>query len=437
MGLQSGVSVWLAAGWPTGGGTALENVGNGVRCYLSDTSNGLNYSRADAGVKVFCAEHSLDKGGIGDSARERERGALQLRVLLSYHYYRDTDLFDLFGKYFAKPWPDVFLDSGAFSAATQGAQIDLGAYAEWVKHHESLASVYANLDVIGDAEGTARNQRELERRGLSPLPVFHAHTPWAVLEGLVAEYQYVALGGVAIKRNREALRAWIAKCFRVGGDRCVFHGFGLTAWDIMRSFRWYSVDSSSWGSGFRFGTLSLFDANAGKFVKLNLRDKDGAWTARRLIESYGFEMADFAIHERYDRAKVCAVSALSYMRAEQYLRRLHGEVSIPERGPFRADTERSSREREREARGSILPTRTRCGYDRRQVLPQSEPPTERDGRDDDRQPGDESTDLGPRTSDLHRGDHVQRERSPGSRLYLADSMGAGGGDLKALGCIAR
>ena len=34
--------------------------------------------------------------------------------------YKDTDLDALFAKYFTEPYPEVFLDSGAFSADTVG-----------------------------------------------------------------------------------------------------------------------------------------------------------------------------------------------------------------------------------------------------------------------------------------------------------------------------
>lgn len=315
-----------------GGGTAFENYGDAMLLYLSDTSN---YRRAESGLRTYLAETSA---AVTNSACARERSGLRLRILLSYHYYRDVDLFELFAKYFEKPWPDVFLDSGAYSAESQGAVIDIGAYAEWVKHHASIANVYANLDVIGDPAGTERNQRELERRGLSPLPVFHTGEPWSVLENLCNRYAYVALGGMVGKaKQRAQLQAWIAKAFSIAGERAVFHGFGMTYWGLMCAFPWYSVDSSSWGSGFRFGTVSLFDDNAGKFVKVDLRDKQGAWQHRKLIESYGFGPSDLAIEGQYDRAAICAMSAMAYMRAEAYLRQVHGEVVIPDRGSFRGD----------------------------------------------------------------------------------------------------
>ena len=43
----------------------------------------------------------------------------QLRILLSYHYFGKEDLDALLAKHFAEPYPEIFLDSGAFSAKTK------------------------------------------------------------------------------------------------------------------------------------------------------------------------------------------------------------------------------------------------------------------------------------------------------------------------------
>jgi len=48
-----------------------------------------------------------------------------------------------------------------------------------------------------------------------------------------------------------------------------------------------------------------------------------------LVEALGFDWRDFADRARNDRAKICAISALSYMMAEQWLRHRHGEIFIP------------------------------------------------------------------------------------------------------------
>ena len=121
---------------------------------------------------------------------------MQLRILVSYHYYKNTDLDALFAKHFTKPYPDVFADSGAFSAMTQSVEIDWRDYAAWVKRWRHLFTAYANLDVIGNAEATWENQQRLENVGLKPVPVFHVGEDWSYLECMVKRYTYIALGGL-------------------------------------------------------------------------------------------------------------------------------------------------------------------------------------------------------------------------------------------------
>lgn len=256
--------------------------------------------------------------------------AMPLRILLSYHYYKDVDLDALFAKYFTPPYPDVFGDSGAFSAFTQGVTIDLRDYAAWLKRWRHLFFVYANLDVIGDPDGTRTNQERLEGVGLTPIPVFHTGENWSYLDHYLDHYAYIALGGmVPYMRFPNRIMPWIVQAFKRANGCAVFHGFGATAWRVIRDLPWYSVDSSSWSKGFRYGEVPIFDAHRGTFVKLGLGDR-AAWTKHRdLVRSLGFNPNDFADREKNDRAKIGAISASSYMRAEQWLRQRHGEVRIP------------------------------------------------------------------------------------------------------------
>ena len=68
---------------------------------------------------------------------------------------------------------NLFLDSGAFSAFTQGAEINIVDYIAFIKKNKKYIETYAVLDVIGSAEKTWENQRIMEKAGLSPLPCFH------------------------------------------------------------------------------------------------------------------------------------------------------------------------------------------------------------------------------------------------------------------------
>ena len=255
---------------------------------------------------------------------------MHLRILLSYHYYKNTDLDLLFKKYFTEPYPVVFVDSGGFSAMTQGVNIDINEYAKWIKRNKHHINTYANLDNIRNAEETKDNQKKLEDLGLEPIPVFHTGEDWDVLEDYVTNYQYIAIGGmVPYMRYTKKIMPFIIKAFKIAKDRAVFHGFGATSWEVMHSFPWYSVDSSSWGSRFRYGQVPLFDSKKGKFYTVSLGNKNNCGRYAYLIRELGFDPADFWDRSRNDRSKICAISAISYIKAEQWLRNRWGEVYIP------------------------------------------------------------------------------------------------------------
>ncbi len=263
-----------------------------------------------------------------DNLSKNMNDNLQLRILLSYWYYKNVNLEKMLEKHFAKPYPDIFVDSGAYSAMTQGVKISVKEYSEWVNKYKHLISVYANLDVIMNAEKTWKNQQLMESYGLSPLPVFHVNEDFKWLNMYCDKYNYIALGIAGMgKRNNELMR-WLVKCFKVAKNKAVFHGFGLTIWKVMKSFKWYSVDSSSWGSGFRYGRVPLFDVKKGNFSCAILGNVKTCKKNKSLIHSLGFNWLDFAIRKRNDRVKISAISALSYMLAEKYLRKFHGNIYL-------------------------------------------------------------------------------------------------------------
>ena len=257
---------------------------------------------------------------------------MKLRILLSYWYYKDANLDELFKKYFTEPYPDVFADSGGFSAMTQGVSIKVEEYAAWVKRYKHLFNTYANLDDIASAENTLNNQHALEDMGLEPIPVFHVNEDWEVLEQYIEKYPYIALGGmVPYMRYTKRIMPWIIKAFKLAGDKSVFHGFGATSWEVIKSLPWYSVDSSSWGAGFRYGQVPLFDSSKGRFFTAQLGNRASCGRYAYLIRDMGFDPADFWDRSRNDRSKICAISALSYIKAEQWLRNRWGEIYIPKR----------------------------------------------------------------------------------------------------------
>jgi len=260
-----------------------------------------------------------------------------LKVLLSYHYFKQVDLFALMTKYFGDKTPKIFIDSGGFSAATQGVAINLDEYCEFLHKHMPLLHVYANLDEIGDPVKTFERQQAMEANGLKPLPVFHTGEPIEWLRKYIdTGHNYIALGGmVPYARDKAKLVKWMSACFNVADEylksenrEIKYHGFGMTNWDLMRAYPWGSVDSSSWASGFRYGQVYLFDDKIGRFFQVGLRDTKNSYKFERLLHQYGFSPNDIAMNSEFDRVKVATISALAFMKAEAWLNRSSDRGSL-------------------------------------------------------------------------------------------------------------
>lgn len=161
----------------------------------------------------------------------------------------------------------IFLDSGAFSAFTLGTEIDMGRYCDFILANDDIIArdqgtkMIAPLDVIGGpggefyaksktAELSLKNLEEMEARGTEPLPCFHYNEPWEYLDYYASKYDYIALGGL-VRNDLHGLESWFRQVFERttnadGTPKIRFHGFSLTALQLMLKYPWYSVDSSTW-----------------------------------------------------------------------------------------------------------------------------------------------------------------------------------------------
>jgi len=224
----------------------------------------------------------------------------------------------------------VFADSGAYSAMTQGAAISCNEYIEWCHKWRKYFVAIANLDVIGNAEATLVNQQEMEAAGIPAIPVYHAGEPWHFFESYCRDYPYVALGGTA-GMTTSKLFPWHIKCFkhvRDAGLDTKFHAFGMTSLKIMLGLPWYSVDSSSWGSGYRFGTLRLFDPRINKMCAVLLWDRASVMRHAGLIQRYGCDPLALLDKEEYHWTTAARLSAASWREVEAYCRRVWGPIPL-------------------------------------------------------------------------------------------------------------
>lgn len=150
---------------------------------------------------------------------------------------------------------DLFLNSGAYSAYTQKKTISVDKYADFIHQHGKIFSHIANLDDVGDTgRNSWDNLKALETMGCKVIPVFHYQDDIIYLKKMMANYEFIALGGlVGAGAGRKKLRDWLRVIwgkYLTEKDgltpRLKIHGFGLTDFDLMKRYPWFSVDSSSW-----------------------------------------------------------------------------------------------------------------------------------------------------------------------------------------------
>lgn len=152
-----------------------------------------------------------------------------------------------------KRFPFAILDSGAFTVQSQGICIDVEEYAAFAAAHRHLFDVIVNLDSIaGDLEESRANLATLRAAGVPAIPVFHEGEPWAELETMLGDTDFIGLGFARIKgrlaNSISDRRAWLADAFERIGGRARVHGFAMTR--HAPEFPFYSVDSTTWISEF-------------------------------------------------------------------------------------------------------------------------------------------------------------------------------------------
>ena len=254
---------------------------------------------------------------------------MKLKLLMSYHYFKKHDLDKIIYENFGDDKPRIFVDSGAFSAFTQGITINLRDYADWVKRWQHWITTYSNSDAIGDAEQTRINQLRLEDHGLAPLPVFHTGEPWHYLEWYIERYPYMALGGmVPYLRNHQKLIPWLVRAFKMAKGRTVYHGFGCTNWELLRPLPWYSVDSTTWNVGAKFGNVPIID-HAGYIKQINMHNDKKLFKYSKQIRALGFDPEQFSdrnTNERQKRDLSTAVAMVAYSKSEEWLKQYHGDI---------------------------------------------------------------------------------------------------------------
>lgn len=252
-------------------------------------------------------------------------------ILVSYHYFKGYNLDRFDGL-------RVIGDSGAFSAHHQGAEITTDQLIAWaIKWRHRLCWVAA-LDVIGQPAATRRNWQTMVKAGIPAVPTVHFGGKPNLLDFYAGQgVDFVGLGGL-VGRQPPAQMRWLVTMFQYAKrnhPQMRFHGWGLSH-DRALQLPFFSVDSSGWGGGYRYGRLALRDPNSATVHNLDLNGREtySPAVARLLRDHYGVNPSEVSTSGPHNRLLMVRLSALSASVQEQQFRHLHrrNPVSAPEWG---------------------------------------------------------------------------------------------------------
>jgi hypothetical protein len=162
---------------------------------------------------------------------------------------------------------NFLLDSGAFTYLNKNKnkKVDwenyVKTYGEFVRTKKIKTFFELDIDPIVGLKEVERLRDVLENTAEKKcIPVWHKSRGFDYWKKMVKEYNYVAIGGIVtqeIKRTQYDIFLPLLKIAKE--NNCKVHGLGFTNLKGMEKYKFYSVDSTSWLSGNKFGSVYLFN----------------------------------------------------------------------------------------------------------------------------------------------------------------------------------
>jgi hypothetical protein len=201
----------------------------------------------------------------------------------------------------------VFLDSGGFSfiqAINDGKDlgIDLETYTdEYYKELERFGHLFAGCaEVDVHAKFTQYQMEEFKNKliekNIPIVPVIQGQPVEQLKEmGWFEKFPYMAFGSAMIGTQKHVGDILATTDYgREHGN--IFHGFGATASDVLLRSKFYSVDSTTWIGGSRFGNTMIFQNGRIRYYDHTHKDVRKRFKAR--MEENGIIWKDIEADKR-------------------------------------------------------------------------------------------------------------------------------------------
>lgn len=190
------------------------------------------------------------------AAQKRPLHSNRFPILVSYAFMREWKQpnIDLM---MANKNCDLLIDSGAFTAKTIGAVIDLDKYMEFLDENKAGIFRYFALDVVGEPKKTADNLRIMRAAGFDPVPVHVLGDEQKEMDALFAETDYVGCAGLRRPGRGHCKPDYLRQKMEWAKGRDV-HWLGYTNKRQALKHMPYSMDSSNFNNTFIFGDVYVY-----------------------------------------------------------------------------------------------------------------------------------------------------------------------------------
>ncbi len=196
------------------------------------------------------------------------------------------------------------LDSGAFTFFSSGGVADWNAYvkryADFINRNKVDLFFELDIDNIIGYEKVLYYRAKLEDMTGKPcIPVWHKSRGQDEFIKMCEQYNYVSIGGIVSKEITQKEYKYFPYFIKTAHEHgAKIHGLGFTNLKGLTQYHFDSVDSTSWVSGNRFGSVYKF--NGKTMVKFDKKDGQRLANSRAVALNNFREWVKFAEYaEKY------------------------------------------------------------------------------------------------------------------------------------------
>ena len=190
------------------------------------------------------------------------------------------------------------LDSGAFSAMSnprKHANNDwrdyARRYADFIVQYDQRLFFELDIDsIVGHDEVMILRDIIEQRTGLRAIPVWHKSRGLDEWNRLCERYDYVGIGGFVTEEIPKRDFKYVASFLSIARkNNTRVHGLGFTSTEWLKKLKFYSVDSSTWNVGAKFGNICQWTSKR----NMNQLYPSREISPRRVKDRDGLNIANF------------------------------------------------------------------------------------------------------------------------------------------------